>query len=305
MIKSRIAYFSYHWRHLLWEVLKKSIAWLSVCIATFSASFAIAPEGSAVRQFLLTISVFLATGWPLALFVLLIVLLATIKNWPRMQASYRDLRTDTRVVVECADLLREKGLKVIHSVDTFDTELGRIITPRSLHGVFLKYCQQRRFPLDEQIDIALRPLKKGKVDHQLPGRKQRYPLGTACPIVVDGEPFVLVSFSHLQADGSIQITRQEYTDFLMKMWENLSKPNIREEVINVAVMGNQFIDLPSEFTTEQKIDIMVQTFFAFARKHTTCKTLRICVHEKNAPEVDFFHYATIIEHLAKRPELSF
>lgn len=91
----------------------------------------------------------------------------------------------------------------------------------------------------------------------------------------------------------------------MKMWEGLSKPHIREEIVNVAVIGNQFVDLPSEFTTEQKIDIMIQTFFVYARQHTTCKTLRICVHEKNAAEVDFYHYPAIIEHLAKRPELNF
>lgn len=305
MIRSRFHYFQKHWKQLLWSVTKESIAWVSVCLATFSASLAVSPDESAVHIFLLDISEWLIHVWPLVLFALLIVVIAAVKNWPRMHAEYRDLRTETRVIIECSDLLKEKGLKVIHSVDTFDTELGTIITPRSLHGAFLQMCKRLDFDLDEQLSLALKPLKKGKLDPQLPGRKQRYPIGTACSVCVDDEPYVLVSFAHLQQDGSIHITRQEYIDFLMKMWESLSKPNIREEVVNVAVIGNQFIDLPSEFTTEQKIDIMIQTFFVFARRHTTCRTLRICVHEKNADEVDFYHYPTIIEHLAKRPELNF
>lgn len=305
MVTSRLNYFSKHWKQLLWCVIKESVAWLSVCMATFSASLAITPSSSSVHQMLESISEVLIQGWVLVLLALLIVVVAAIKNWPRMYASYRDLRTDTKVIIECTNLLKEDGLKVIHAVDTFDTELNTIITPRSLHGAFLKMCEQRKFPINEQLDLALKPMKKGKFDPQLPGRKQRYPIGTACPIMVGKDPYVLVSFAHLQLDGSIRITRQEYIDYLTKMWENLSKPNVREEVINVAVMGNQFVDLPSDFTTEQKIDIMLQTFFIFARRHTTCKTLRVCVHEKNAHEVDFYHYPAIIEHLAKRPELNF
>lgn len=305
MIKSQLDYFSKHWHQLLWSVCKESITWLSVFLATFSALFAITPNNSAEYIKLIHISEWFIQIWPLIIFILLIITISTIKNWPRMYASYYDLRTDTHVIIERANLLEQEGLKVIHSVDTFDTNLGTIITPKSLHGAFLQRCNDLKFPIEEQLDIALKLLKEGETDPLLPGRKQRYPIGTACSLLVGKEPFVLVSFSHLQIDGSIHITRQEYTEFLMKMWESISKPKIREEIVNVAVIGNQFIDLPSDFTTEQKIDIMVQTFFVFARQHTTCKTLRICVHEKNAAEVDFYHYSTIIEHLAKRPELNF
>lgn len=305
MTNSRLNYFSKHWRQLVWSVCKESITWLSVFLATFSALFGVIPHDSKMHYFLELISVWWLQVWPLIVLALFIITLSTIKNWPRMYASYYDLRTDTHVIVESANLLEQDGMKVIHSVDTFDTALGTIITPRSLHGAFLQLCQKLNFPLDEQLDMVLKPLKKGDCEEDLPGRKQRYPIGTACPIMVGDEPFVLVSFAHLQADGTIQITRQEYIEFLTKMWENISKSNVREEVMNVAVMGNRFVDLPSEFTTEQKIDIMVQTFFVFARQHTTCKKLRICVHEKNASEVDFYHYSTIIEHLAKRPELNF
>lgn len=304
-MNTQLSYLSRHWKPFAFTVFKESVAWLSVCLATYSASLSFTPVQSLAHIRLARLSEWLMQGWPLALVLLLIVCISVIRHWPRMLASYYDRRTDTRVIIECADLLSHRGQKIIHSVDTFDTALNTIITPRSLHGAFLLWCRQRQVALDELLDQSLRFLPKGEQDDTLPGRTQRYPLGTVCPLDVQGEPFALVSFARLQADGSIQISRQEYTMFLMKMWEGLSKPNIRHEVVNVAVMGNQFVDLPSEFTTEQKIDIMLQTFFVYARQHTTCKTLRICVHEKNAMEVDFFHYPVIIEHLAQRPELNF
>ena len=85
------------------------------------------------------------------------------------------------------------------------------------------------------------------------------------------------------------------------MWRNLAEPRVREEEVNVAVMGNRFVDLPAEFSTEQKIDLMIQTFFAVAREKTCCRTLRICIHPDNVTEIDFGNYPTIMEHLAKRP----
>ena len=51
----------------------------------------------------------------------------------------------------------------------------------------------------------------------------------------------------------------------------------------------------------QKIDLMIQTFFAVAREKTCCRVLRICVHPDNAPDIDFEKYSVIVEHLAKRP----
>ena len=205
------------------------------------------------------------------------------------------------MIVECCDLFEQDGLRTIHCVDTFDTALGSVISPRSVHGAFLKICKERGVDIDSAVDNGLHFIKPESTDENLPVRKDRYPLGTVCPVTIGNDKYCMVSFTHLQPNGSIAITRKEYTDFLLSMWRNLANPILREDEVDVAVMGNRFVDLPAEFSTEQKIDLMIQTFFVAAKEKSCCRTLRICVHESNMTEIDFPHYNVIIDHLAKRP----
>ncbi len=289
------------WKKLLGASMGDFLQWAVLTITVVGSLIAFLPSESAA--WLKAAIPYFISSYTF-LFILLILLLmglALLVNWPHTRAAYKDKQTDIQVVVECCDILQQEGMKVIHTVDTFDMELDRIISPRSLHGAFLQLCNRNHVDVDGQIDAALERKKPVGVNEELPGRKQQYPLGTICRVNVGDEPFCCVAFTRLQPDGAIQISVDEYIDCLKNMWRNLADPRNRSDVVNVAVMGNKFTDLPSEFSTEQKIDFMIQTFFAVARERACCRTLRICVHPDNAPDIDFDKYPVIIEHLAKRP----
>ena len=300
----RLRYAAMHWKQLCWEVVKNTIVWFSMILAFSDSLLEVVPEHSAIYAYTHDLWEYVFdTPAILLCLLLLIAIIVLIIKWPRAKAVYKDDTSDLKVIVECCDLMHQTGLKVIHSVDTFDTALGSIISPRSLHGAFLQKAKQHGEDIDALIDEQLQLHAPASTDNDLPGRKDRYPLGTVCPIEMGGTQYALVSFTHLQADGSIAVKQREYTEFLKRMWTNLANPKIRQDEIDVAVMGNRFVDLPAEFSTEQKIDLMLQTFFMVAREKTCCHTLRVCVHTTNVTEVDFQNYATIIKHLAKRPML--
>lgn len=294
-------YVMLHWKRLAWLSMQDFLQW-SIMIITIAGSIVAFLPTKDVIWLRAAIPYYASTYWWWAVLLLLLVMgLAVLRNWPRTRAVYKDKKTDIWVIIECCDLLQQKGLKVVHTVDTFDTELGRIISPRSLHGAFLKLCEQAGVHADEQIDATLEHLVPRTVDEKLPGRKRQYGLGTVCRVDVGAEPYACVAFTRLQPNGTIEITQEEYIRCLKQMWRNLSNPINRNDIVNVAVMGNKFVDLPAEFSTEQKIDLMIQTFFAVAREKTCCRVLRICVHPDNAPDIDFEKYPVIVEHLAKRP----
>ena len=300
MLKPRLQYIHAHRQEILRETVKSCVSWLFLCVTVIGSLLAFLPA-QGVEWLHSALSYGWHHLWLPALILLLIVLIAFMVNIPRTRAIYKDTATDIRIIIECCDILRQEGLKVIHTVDTFDAELGRIISPRSLHGAFLQYGLDRQADIDALLDEGLRSLQPAGTNPDLPGRKAYYPLGTVCPVDIDQERFCCVAFTHLQPEGSIAISKDEYVRCLKRMWRNLAQAQIRSEVINVVVMGNKFVDLPAQFSTEQKIDIMIQTFFAAAREKTCCRTLRICVHPNNVSEIDFAHYPIIIEHLAKRP----
>lgn len=289
-----------HWRTLLWTTIRDLLSWIFVAVTLIGSLIAFMPAEE-VDWLHDAIRYSAHHPWIFVLSLLLIIGLAILVNWPHTKAVYKDKNTDIRVIIECCDILSQNGLKVIHVVDTFDTELNRIITPRSLHGAFLRYCADRRIDIDELIEHELHAYKPLSHDNSLPGKTAHYPLGTVCPLDIQNERFCCVAFTHLKPDGTIAITKDEYIRCLKRMWQNLSSARNRSEVINVAVMGNRFVDLPAEFSTEQKIDLMIQTFFAMAREKACCRTLRICIHTDNVTDIDFSSYSTIIAHLAKRP----
>lgn len=299
-----LTYAGQHWKELLWSAFKETITLFSILIATYSALASFAPVGGPMYTFFQFFNNWLFRRMFVFLLLLLIYLIFIIKNWPRMKAEYHDERTDTTVIIERADIFKQEGLKVIHTVDTFDTELDKIISRRSLNGAFLAQCEKEKIDVAAIVNRYLGNIQEEGSDSSLPGNEKRYQLGTVCPLTVNEHPFVLVSFAHLQTDGSISITSQEYVGFFMKMWENLSKANIRQDEINMVIMGNKFVDLPSEYSTEQKIDIMTQTFFVQAQKHNICKTLRICIHQNDVMQVDFHNYPVIFDHIAKRPAIN-
>ena len=304
MKNPQIRFLLHHWREWAKDILMSSVAIFGVLITFADASLNVFPKDTKLHDWLYQL-VHLPFDKPMTIIVLILILIliATIANWPKTKAVYKDNRSDIKVIVECCDLFDQEGLRVIHAVDTFDTALGTVISPRSVHGMFLQRAKNGNVDVDAALDAALKGIEPESEDSTLPAKTKRYPLGTVCPVNIGSDMYALTSFTHLKANGTIEIERKEYTEFLMAMWRNLASPLIRQEVVNVAVMGNRFVDLPAEFSTEQKIDLMLQTFFAVSREKSCCKTLRICVHESNLPDVDFPHYETIISHLAKRPVL--
>lgn len=302
MLKTKIKYLGRHWKQLMWDVVKTTVAGFGLVITFSDALLNVLPKESFLHHLLHRL-VYLPFDHPATLLIALAILvfIGIVMNWPTTKSVYKDPHSDLHVIVECCDIFEQDGLRVVHCVDTFDNELGRIINPRSVHGIFLKYCQAEGIDVEAEITKGLKFVKPTGSDENLPGKKDRYPLGTVCPVFTDKGDFCMVSFTHLQPNGSIAINRQEYTTFLLDMWHNLAQPLLRHDTVNVAVMGNRFVDLPAEFSTEQKIDLMIATFFMAAKQKACCKTLRICVHDSNMTEVDFRNYHIIIDHLAKRP----
>ncbi len=290
-----------HWRRLAWYSICDFSQWVVLAITVVGSLMAFLPTAHVI-WLKAAIPYYITTYFLLfCVLILLVLVMAVLKNWPHTRAAYKDKQTDIWVIIECCDILKQEGLKVIHTVDTFDSDLGRIISPKSLHGAFLQLCKQKHIAIEEQIDLALEQEQPIRTNIDLPGRQEQYELGTLCPIEIENDPFCCVAFTRLQPNGTIQISKEEYIACLKKMWYNLSDPRRRNDIVNVAVMGNKFVDLPSEFSTEQKIDLMIQTFFAVSREKNCCRVLRICVHPENAPDIDFEKYPVIIEHLAKRP----
>lgn len=267
---------------------------LIVTIITFASYFHIEliPEQPGVFFNFATIMIVTAS---IAFIISLIAL------WPKTKSIFHI--KDMDVIVECCDILEQEGLKIIHTTDTFDMDK---IKSKSLVDQFVKLCNKVGFDLKSNIKKNLPSKDFMKTDITLPGEKNRYKLGSICPINFDvnnnkkkrTDSFCLVAFSHIKP-GTVELHPTEYRPLLLDMWKNLSNPSIKDETetVNITVMGKRFVTFPDSYTITQRIGMMVETFFEASKNGKCCDTLRICINEKDASNIDFSNLKTIFNYV--------
>jgi hypothetical protein len=226
--------------------------------------------------------------------------------WPRIKASYNDKLTDSKVIIECCNLFKQKGQKIIHSTDTFDTKLD-IMGTETINGQFLKMNEKEIKNIADQIQKGLQniPSLNKEADETLQGNKFRYEYGTACPINLGDNKYCLVAFGHLcENPRNVEFDPNNYRDFLLRMWTSLSEARFggKQREIDVAIIGDGLIKFPGAYTRSQKAALMAETFFEVSRRQRICSRLKICIKpDDDALKIDFKNFEEILKFVSERP----
>jgi len=183
------------------------------------------------------------------------------KEFTRAEFSFANNRK--KIIIEVCDLFEQKGLKVVHCHNTFDTS-DEVMRSHSVMGQFIKKCQDENVDLDKIIDTwTEKHSAKAFINEQLPCRKKTFTVGTTCPVKVNREQFVLASFENLEKflmTGSMDIN--SYMFFLDNLWKNIGKGGIDNEEVNVPSFGNKIVNITNfSFTPEQKLSLIALSFF--------------------------------------------
>lgn len=206
-----------------------------------------------------------------------------------MTCSFQIPGTQIRIIIESCDLLKQRGVKIIHSSSTFDTD-SKIVNPNSLFGVFLNKHQEYLHDIDLQIDSFCDHIgNHGSFDSGLPYRKRRFKRGTVCPIHIDLCDVCLASF----CDSSIllhadHITINDYLEYWTNLWKSLANISIPKKEISVAVPGGNILSVGSGFfSLDQKIAVIVHSFCRSVTSGCPFQTLRICIHQEDSSFLDW------------------
>lgn len=227
-----------------------------------------------------------------------------IREWPRLKAVCRS-ESGMEVSVECCDLLKQDGYRVIHTTDTFDSDSRFYGDPndvkkRTLCYNFINNCTKIGFDLTGHINSGLKNYIVESFDDSLQGNKKRYPLGTVCKINVSTNSskvnkhdyfiigdYLLVAFSHMRQGNVVDLSLEEYKSLLDLIWMNISDSVKKTEKINIALLGQRFIRFPVSYTAEQKIGLMVESFYKTLNKGQFCNSMKICISSEVASSIDF------------------
>lgn len=184
-----------------------------------------------------------------------------------------------RLIIKKCDIFAQKGLKAIHCPRTLETDL-RIIYEESVIGQFmLKY--------DSIKDSIASQIQAYRENKQLPNGHKFSP-GSVCPIEINNEKFCLCAFNEQTKKNQVKdMSIADYIAYWEQLWPNIKK--LKAEEVSIAVPGGRIVDVgPSQFNLEQKIGVIVHTFFTCLQDNKRpCLQLTICLW---GMETEFFNY---------------
>lgn len=210
--------------------------------------------------------------------------------------EYNIPSTHSKVILEVCNLFEQKGPKVVHCHHTFDTD-PEVLRDTSVMGQFVKFCQDKQVDLENIIsEWVEKHIHNSVVVDSLPCRKHIFDIGTICPVDVDGEKYFLTAFEDLKlflATGAMEL--DAYINFLDNLWQSLCRQGIDKSIVNIPAFGNKIVNIATNgFTIDQKIGLIVQSYFKGLKQNRLFETLRICIHESDAKNIDLEKWQTTL-----------
>lgn len=223
---------------------------------------------------------------PLALTVAVAisVIFGLQKVWKPSKIEICVAHCNTVIEVVFGDLFAQDGICVIAVNDFFDSKLGKPVSDRSIHGLFLQKCfGGHAEPFDKQIDEQLRDIESCEVE-KADGKSKRYPIGSTALITANQDRYVAFAFA-----TSDPKTCKASTDVTM-MWTALHAlwQRVRIEsgghAVNLPLVGSGLsgVGLP----TRDLLNLIILSAITETKSREVTQRIRIVLHRDRFDDLD-------------------
>lgn len=133
--------------------------------------------------------------WFLGIFLLISLIIAFIKAWPKNMVEFKLPNTNSTVGIRFGDLFSSNGVIGIGVNEYFDSEIGKPVSTNSLHGFFLENILGKKFSIfDDAVKKELKGKHIQKVERDQ-GKKKKYEIGSTVPIDFGEKKYLLFALS--------------------------------------------------------------------------------------------------------------
>jgi hypothetical protein len=222
--------------------------------------------------FALTLAVVISVGWGLK------------KIWKPSRIEIPITHCNTVIEVIFGDLFAQDGIRAIAVNEFFDSKLGKPVSDKSIHGIFIKKCfggQPESF--DKQVDEQLKDVKYQVVE-KVEGKSKCYRIGTAALITVNQDRYVAFAFAKTDPK-----TCKALSDVTM-MWDSLHKlwQRVRIESggypVNLPLVGSGLsgVGLP----TRNLLDLIILSAITETKEKEVTQRIRVVLHRDRFDDLD-------------------
>lgn len=191
----------------------------------------------------------------------------------------------TRIDVIFDDLFSLDGIRVIGVNDFFDSELGKPVSPKTLHGMLIQQCfGGHADAFDRELGRELAGVKADEVAIKTAGKNQKYQIGTTALVNANSERYLLVALAE-----SDPLTCKANSTVTM-LWNSLNSMWARARVecggypLNVPLLGSGLsgVGLP----TIDLLNLIILSAITETKARQITGRIRIVLHRDRFKDID-------------------
>ncbi|CAE6760705.1 hypothetical protein R69776_03357 [Paraburkholderia nemoris] len=164
--------------------------------------------------------IYISGSIPFAAVIVISVSWGLKKVWKPSRIDLPIANCATVIEVVFGDLFAQEGIRAIAVNNFFDSELGKPVSDKSVHGILLKKCfGGHAEPFDKQVDEQLAAIESENVERP-EGKTKRFPIGSTAMINVNQDRYIAFAFS--ETDPATSKARSDVTmmwSALHSLWE--------------------------------------------------------------------------------------
>lgn len=206
------------------------------------------------------------------------------KVWKPSRIEICIANCNTTIEVIFGDLFKQDGIRVIAVSEFFDSKLGKPVSDKSIHGLFLQKCfGGYQEPFDTQVAEQLEGVECSEVA-KVEGKSKSYPIGTTALITVNQDRYVAFAFAKADAN-----TCKAYSDVTM-MWVALHElwQRVRVEsgghAVNLPLVGSGLSGLG--LPTRDLLNLIILSAITETKSKEVTQRIRIVLHRDRFDDLD-------------------
>ena len=220
----------------------------------------------------------------LGIFILISIGYALKQVWKPSKIEIKLSNTNTIIEVIFGDLFQLEGIRAIAVNEFFDSKLGRPVSDKSLHGIFINKCFGG-YPetFDKQVHEQLKGIESFEVD-KVEGKTKSFPIGSVALITVNQDRYLVFALSKTDPN-----TCKAYSDVTM-MWVALHQLWQRARVelgghsLNIPLVGSGLSGLG--LPTRDLLNLIILSAITETKAKPVTHRIRIVLHRDRFDDLD-------------------
>ena len=206
------------------------------------------------------------------------------KVWKPSGIEIKVAHSSTVIEVLFGDLFEQNGIRALAVNEFFDSKIGKPVSDKSLHGIFLQRCLGGHpEAFDKQVDEELKNIEFREIAKR-DGKSKSFPIGSTALILANDEKYLVFALSKTDPESC-----KASSDVTM-MWDSLHKlwQRAREEAggheLNLPLVGSGLSGLG--LPTRDLLNLIILSAITETKAREITQIIRVVLHRSRFDDLD-------------------